>query len=109
MGYYTDFRLTVLNKDGSPKKDFSFENVDLPAWCEYIQLDELMQYPCNMKWYSYAEDMEELSKLFPDYIFLLEGEGEEALDLWRAYYCNGKKQSCPAEVVYPPLDLSRLV
>lgn len=52
--------------------------------------------------------MIKLSKEFPDLLFYLHGEGEDAKDLWYKYYKNGKYQECYAEIVYPEYDESKL-
>ena len=55
----------------------------------------------SMKWYDNYDDMIEISKKFPDITFVLEGEGEEAGDLWVKYFNNGEGEECYAEIVYP--------
>jgi hypothetical protein len=45
-----------------------------------------------------------LSARYPDYLFILEGDGEEYNDLWKAYYWNGKMQFCPARISFDPFD-----
>jgi len=49
-----------------------------------------------------------MSKDIPNVLFALAGEGEESGDLWRAYYLNGKTWRSKAEIVYPPLDRTKL-
>ena len=34
--------------------------------------------------------MLKLSLEFPEYVFILDGEGEESGDIWRSFYKNGK-------------------
>ncbi len=41
-----------------------------------------------------------LSKQYPDYVFQLDGDGEESDDFWRTYYKNGKKQEVDVKRVY---------
>ena len=53
------------------------------AW-DYIISDD------TMKWYDHDDDMMRLSEQFPDYYFLLHGQGEEHDDQWRKVYHNGK-------------------
>ena len=52
----------------------------------------------SCKWYGHEDDMRKLSKRFPDYLFVLEGEGEEA----------GKMQECRAEIIFPVYDPEKL-
>lgn len=56
------------------------------------------------KWYEHEEDMKKVSSNYPDVIFTLEGEGEEAGDMWKKYFMNGKMQSCKAVITYPEFD-----
>ena len=60
------------------------------------------------KWYDWAEDMKEYSKLFPNILFTLNGEGEESGDFWAAYIKNGKMQEERAEIQIAPFDKSKL-
>jgi hypothetical protein len=55
----------------------------------------------EMKWYHHEDDMIALSKEYPDIVFVLEGEGEEAPDFWRMWVCNGEWEKVYAELVYP--------
>ena len=71
-----------------------------------IDADGSSQGPC--KWYEHNEDMTLMSKDIPNVLFALAGEGEESGDLWRAYYLNGKTWRSKAEIVYPPLDRTKL-
>ncbi len=63
----------------------------------------------SCKWYEHEKHMKELSKIYPETTFLLEGEGEESEDIWRKYFKNGKKQVCKARIVFPAFDESKLV
>jgi len=60
------------------------------------------------KWYSYQTDMAEFSKEYPQYLFTLEGEGEEQGDHWKLYCNNGKSQLCLAIVTFEPFDPKKL-
>ena len=70
-----------------------------------------IEFGCNdsYKWYIHEQDMKELSKIYPETTFLLEGEGEDSEDIWRKYFKNGKMQVCKAEIVFPAFDESKLV
>ena len=52
-------------------------------------------------WYDCEEDMIKLSKKFPQMIFKLYGEGEDAQDLWNEYFQNGESETCVAEIHWP--------
>jgi len=62
----------------------------------------------DCKWYDHDKDMREISKKYPETIFILEGEGEESGDIWKKYYLNGKCQVAKAEVIIPEFDESKL-
>lgn len=79
----------------------SYERIEIADDFELLSSD-------FCKWYSHDEEMLELSKQFPETVFCLHGEGEESVDLWNAYYKNGKKQFCPATIVYETYDESKL-
>lgn len=99
MGYYTRYELKV--------EPYSHE-ID-----EAINEDENLDYAIGeykqeCKWYDHDADMINFSKQFPETLFTLKGEGEEAGDLWVIYYKNGKMQHCPAKLTYDEFDESKL-
>lgn len=104
MGYYTDFKLTT-----KPAAEISLdllETITNYSWesyggGEYTPGD-------SIKWYEWTENMKELSLVFPDTLFILEGEGEESGDLWKAYFKNGKSQEIRAEVVFEEFDPEKM-
>lgn len=56
----------------------------------------------ELKWYEYYEDMQSISKLFPEIIFHLRGDGEDSDDFWEADFMNGVGQQRTA--IIPPFD-----
>lgn len=62
----------------------------------------------SVKWYDYDKDMAKLSRLFPDYLFMLEGDGEESGDVWKAYFLNGKMQHVKAQLLFADFDPEKL-
>ena len=95
MPYYTTYKLTV--KDGGT--DY-----------EQLVIKELGHNPfvSPCKWYNFAGEMKKLSKKHPKVLFEITGEGEEALDLWRAYFKGGKMQICEAIVTYDSFDEAQM-
>ncbi|MCL4267254.1 MAG: hypothetical protein KJ069_29010 [Anaerolineae bacterium] len=57
-----------------------------------------------LNWDEFESDMTALSRQHPEYIFVLDGEGEEGGDMWRMYFHNGQVQLCPAIIRYLPFD-----
>lgn len=111
MGYYTNFTLECYYK--TPHNILPFE------WTAQIgkEINKMNVFnapehsgwlpPLNrseIKWYHWEEDMLLLSSKFPDILFVLYGEGEDADDLWNAYFIDGKVQICKAEITYPNFD-----
>ena len=102
MGYYTTYTLGATQ--GYDKQEEIEE-----------KLQEISGYSIEFgwndscKWYEHEKHMKELSKIYPETTFLLEGEGEESGDIWQKYFKNGKMQVCKAEIVFPAFDESKLV
>ena len=102
MGYYTTYTLSAT------QGHYNQEEIE-------EKLQQISGYsigfgrndPC--KWHIHEQDMKELSKIYPETTFLLEGQGEESEDIWRKYFKNGKMQVCKAETVFPAFDESKLV
>ena len=86
MGYYTWYTLEVL-KDPDNQEDQFWEKLDSFTG---FATDFKKFGGSEAKWYNWEADMTILSKKFPKMLFILEGNGEEALDIWRAHFCNGQ-------------------
>lgn len=122
MGYVTDYTLTTHQKikiaDFVEKvKEIGFNYV-FSEEIEYLELDIKDNPNCEQtleiastesyKWYENEDDMKELSKAFPDIVFMLHGEGEEPGDLWLSYHKNGKVQRENAKITYGEFNESQL-
>ena len=121
MGYYTFFSLIAKTKKGGKflwyipngeqiEKEIAQTLARKLGWFDGCDWDkeriekayadiESLEFISNdtMKWYDHDEDMKELSKQYPDYVFELYGDGEETDDEWYTYYCNGEVQYAPVE------------
>jgi len=100
MGYLTYHELSIY-KDDTLEKEIDFEKEEeikeeLGESTGY--LDSL--FDDSIKWYDHDKDMLEISKKYPDYVFVLTGDGECSDDFWRTFYKNGKKQEVRAELVF---------
>lgn len=88
MGYMTRYKL-----EWEPRKE---------AVSIFLEANEETFYGINsdgssaeeVKWYDHDKDIIALSKQFKDVLFTLSGEGEEAEDIWKKYFQNGKKNNC---------------
>lgn len=108
MGYYTRFTLNLSAPDGFNIDDL-VEVMKLPQYniIDWV-FDENLETYDEAKWYNHEDDMKEISKLFPDVLFELHGEGEENDDMWIQYFKDGKTQLCMAQIVFEPYDESKL-
>lgn len=90
MGYQTNF-------------DFSNNSDEIIAAIEVQSgYDESDNGQMQCKWYSWQEDMIEVSKLFPDTVIHLDGDGEESGDNWKAQFLNGEYDIVHVEMMFPP-------
>ena len=101
-----------LIKQGTTSRELSADEViaELRSGNEYAQyaFDESGNAEENCKWYDHDSDLKEFSKKYPTWLFTLSGEGEEAGDMWRKYYLNGRCQEAKAQINYSPFDMDKL-
>ena len=112
MGYYTRFTASVHGpkpiydkfvEDSKSEKTFSDYALELDFWLGMSNnYDEL-------KWYNWQRDCENLSKDYPNLLFVLEGEGEENDDMWKAWFRNGKSVVVRAKIVFEEPDLNEVL
>jgi hypothetical protein len=86
MGYYTSYELET-----EPKIKLDLELLETMtdySWEEY----SIGSYTPgdSIKWYDYDDHMKNLSKMFPEVTFSLDGSGEEQGDVWKTIYKNGE-------------------
>lgn len=122
MGYCTWYEFSTKNNKYKVEDIISYMKSKMKSddWFYPFKysIEDLMGVECkndfelspdeHVKWYDHNEEMLELSKQFPDTVFCLHGEGEDTGDLWYCYYKNGKKQYCPAKIVYDDYDETKL-
>lgn len=105
MGYNTSYSLKALPPDHI--EDVIHDLMDCFDSSKYA-LNTSGQSRESIKWYEHEDDMRAFSKKYPEIVFELSGEGEDAEDQWRKYFVNGKMQVCKAEItfeVYHPQKL----
>lgn len=103
MGYYTRYELSILGGHYDTLKEIIENDEDT-----FYGIDENGEPVDCVKWYDHEKDMINVSKEYPELVFKLTGEGEEAGDLWHKYFKNGKKQVCEAKIVFDEFDESKL-
>ena len=110
MGYYTTYSLSHnSNMEDIDDKIFKeLSDINEAYFGEYDEFQPLMDGYFDAKWYSYNEDMIELSKRLPNVLFVLAGYGEEREDTWVTYFLNGKFQHERAEIKIGEFDPNKL-
>lgn len=111
MGYYSDFCLSIDEDSPEQPTNEEFDYI-------HFKLEKISNYSFHndggdlklydAKWYSYHDDMLQLSTAFPNYVFRLEADGEESGDNWRQYYYNGKTVVIKPIVAWPEFSFDML-
>lgn len=107
MGYYTNYSLEVRAKDSTKEISYNEMKVIEERFNDLTGYDffTMLEYGEEGKWYHHDEDMIQLSKEFPQYLFILEGAGEERNDWWINTYWNGQMGESSAKVIEPSIVL----
>jgi hypothetical protein len=102
MGYYTRYEISATPEFTDEMEELLNDSVEDEVEFEDYQSTD------DTKWYSHEEHMREFSKNYPEIVFHLTGEGEEAGDIWHKYFQNGKMQDCPAIITFDDFDPKKL-
>ena len=111
MGYYTCFSLEVMTADNSAVHPEAAAIIaKLRETNEYANsaLNEDGITEMDAKWYDYTDELREFSKLYPDAILVLYGDGENSDDFWCSYFRNGKVQCTPGRIEFDEFDETEL-
>ena len=104
MANQTEYKLTILPalNESSNESLLSEElyNSSIRAWL-YWDINKWLV------WTSHQQDMIALSKKYPDYLFILDGEGDAKFDIWRSFYKSGKSYTWKLE--YNPPEFSNTI
>lgn len=112
MGYYTYYSMEARKiKDKNEFDAIIEEMTELELYgyngifgeSEYHEHDHEAFFRVfdEVKWYDHTYDMMKFSKIFPNVVFKLHGDGEERSDMWDEYYHNGEVETCSAQIIYP--------
>lgn len=103
MGYYTSFNLKIKpNPNADLLSEVLYED-------SFTIKDLVNDYSTDdTKWYDHESEMLALSLKYPEYLFILEGEGERSGDIWKKYFKNGKMQVCKAKITFDEFDESKM-
>lgn len=106
MGYYTYHTLSMESESPiNARAIFDYAQENKMEFVDGFRLSgNDFETTNEIKWYEHEKEMRNLSKHFPDILFILHGEGEERGDIWDEYYRAGKMQHCHAEVKIPPYN-----
>jgi len=110
MGYYTTYEFEMSLND-TPIDKSNFEEEVGTSWQDFLKTfydttDYDFDFSINCKWYDWKKDMINLSALYPGLLFKVDGNGEEAGDVWRWYFRNGLSQH--AKMTYDEFDPAKL-
>lgn len=109
MGYNTEFSLQtttrslkeyrqIENQKQSDNPDPDWYNKIFPALV-------LGDGRAGGKFYDHPQQMSDVSKEYPDEVFILYGNGDEPDDIWREAYQNGVRYSGRTLLIYEPIKL----
>ena len=112
MGYTTEYKMTVRNvmsreqfnsmSDLLKSKEFGLIYYVFDSGYYSEKDSTAYYYSWNpVKWYNCEENMIEISKRLPGFIFKVYGNGEDPFDIWEMYCENGVAETCEAEVTIP--------
>ena len=100
MGYYTRHQLTIVSGN-----DYTTDyETEITESTDYSDLFE-----DSIKWDDCENDMKEYSKRHPNVVFLIDGEGEESLDVWKAYFKDGKMFKTKAVMTFEDFTMDKLI
>ena len=90
-------QLVTLVDKFDPHSDLDRElyNGRVQSWVSYLENGG------RIRWYSYKDDMLQVSRRWPDTMFILTGIGEENGDYRRAYFQNGSSHEDKGKLVFP--------
>lgn len=105
MGYYTNINMTISPE---PNQEDELKIMRMIASFvdevpeERISDNHAFWCLCDaVKWYDRIDDMIVVSRRFPEYTFVLDGEGEDSDDIWREFYHNGEWEGIEAQIMFP--------
>lgn len=62
----------------------------------------------EVKWYDCDKDMVTISKLHPNTLFTVEGDGEDSDDFWKSWYYRGNGQRTVGAIQFPAPNYNNL-
>lgn len=112
MGYYTKYNLEVEHIIGEPTFVDSYgviESLRNENEEAAYALEEDGECSDSCKWYDHEHDLKEFSKTWPEFLFKLEGEGEDSGDVWKKYFKDGRVYIVQGKIVFDEPDMDYLL
>jgi hypothetical protein len=103
VGYYTCYELEIVGGHYELLQNIIANDREM-----FYGLEMNVETYYSVKWYDHEQDMKQLSKELPAYVFKLSGNGEESGDLWVKYFKSGKVQKCEAKITFDDFDENKL-
>lgn len=100
MGYYTHYDVSVE----SDSRDAAVAAIRAMAEAMGYHanwLDDQNFYISDAKWYEWEKDVAKVSASHHGAVFLIEGNGEDHDDIWRAWAYAGNVETIKAEITFP--------
>lgn len=106
MGYHTHFNLKL---EGAEKHQLLSLPSIFKEITEYtLEVSGIDSFSLYGKWYSWEEDLVKISNRLPGVTIILDGEGEDAGDIWRAWAKDGKTYREKAKISFPKFNPNKL-
>lgn len=136
MGYYTYYELSIddtqFQSENEKKKNAEIKEIQESSISDalkekligeinnsykssFVTQNDVVEFLTfnpfsgQCKWYENTDDMCNVSKKYPNVLFILTGNGEEPEDMWVKYFMNGKVQIEKAVITYGKFDPKKLV
>lgn len=103
MGYYTNFDVQALSESPQAAEEAAHALVQQSKYsADMTGRSEFSIY--EAKWYDWEKDVQVTSKLHPGVVFVIEGNGEESGDIWKAWAHNGEVHKSEATISFTEPD-----
>ena len=66
--------------------------------------EQMLDCSMSCRWYQHEADMARISQAWPQTVFELSGQGEDAGDVWKKYFLNGRVQRAPGVITHVAFD-----
>lgn len=95
MGYYSNFTMTITGEATENIINTIINNIEKISGYSFDKLDDWKEdckdfYSSDIKWYSWVEDMKNISRQYPKNNFYIIREGENLFDYEMAKFINGE-------------------